>query len=942
MMEAENTTSPLDLWITSTTFSAFSGTGHLEFSGGVVTGSGSPLSPLVYKFKINEAGDYALNVRGRSRLLADEPQDWGNDAWFKVQGDYTVGTNGPPDISWMNTDTKIFVGRGGNGDWGWGTNYDRNHLQPKVTFNFKAGEIYTLTMSGRSQRFNVDRILLAKTSIPTYQARAVTVESQWFDDGGIAERYIYDAINHFTNINAGEVNYYKDAVRSALAIDASVVIDRDKFAKATTAFNGKNDTYNVTLTTLAEFDGECSYRFLVNDVVVGTFTNTAVNQENDYQEQEVIFEGVKIHKDDIIAVESNSHTNGIIPEGTGTAWARGRWKSVAMAPTVYQGRIAVVADGNYRDSDDIAGTPISLAILKALGLEDQLVHYSHSCDLVPGVNDPGGDFREAEMQTSCDGTAARFGGFDHIIFFNCQSQKAAAIADLKDKINDSSKTNPLWIIEAGEPDIIWEAVNAADASKREFIFVVTHHPANDVGDTYDLSDVMSLGIPTTNLKSIPDQNILLKKPLSDWYWARDHTDSRINWLWDRGFVAQTTAMNYPAIVGNFDCSDAGMIYYWATIKSGGDFSCDVPKLKELFLEYIPVIPSDAAFLNPKNGKIFETGSSIEVEAAPNIGASQIQSIELLINDVSVSILNEAPFTWGFNGQSNTQLENMAEGTYVLLLKTTNISANISTETITVYVKTPVVHEPYGGTPRNIPGIIQIEDYDEGGEGVAFHDTSDGNSGGAYRTQVGENVDIGIGGSGFVTESLSGGEFTRYSVNVEEDGVYKMLVNYFTYSSTSKPLEAYVLPIDLTSSTQLFFAPGGSSTAGVKKVVNENDEVVFGDYTSPNFNLTKGNWILEFRIPNGGAGPRYDYITLNKVETLGLNYLNNYQEELKIYPVPNNYGIFNLSTSQAWKVYSILGKQILKGEGNLVNISKFSKGVYILKIKNGIKKRLLYN
>ncbi len=33
----------------------------------------------------------------------------------------------------------------------------------------------------------------------------------------------------------------------------------------------------------------------------------------------------------------------------------------------------------------------------------------------------------------------------------------------------------------------------------------------------------------------------------------------------------------------------------------------------------------------------------------------------------------------------------------------------------------------------IPGRIQAEDYNTGGEGVAYHDTTAGNSGGAYRT-----------------------------------------------------------------------------------------------------------------------------------------------------------------------------------------------------------------
>lgn len=144
------------------------------------------------------------------------------------------------------------------------------------------------------------------------------------------ESYFYEAIHHFTNINAGEVTYYKDKKRNALAINASVVTDRNKFAKATTIFSGKDGIYNVVLITLAEFDGECSYRFLINGTVKGTYQNLAVSQENDYQEQKVIFKGITINNGDEIAIESNSHTNGKIPEGTGTAWARGRWKSISF------------------------------------------------------------------------------------------------------------------------------------------------------------------------------------------------------------------------------------------------------------------------------------------------------------------------------------------------------------------------------------------------------------------------------------------------------------------------------------------------------------------------------------------------------------------------------------------------------------------------------------
>src|SRR5207247_6038602 len=47
--------------------------------------------------------------------------------------------------------------------------------------------------------------------------------------------------------------------------------------------------------------------------------------------------------------------------------------------------------------------------------------------------------------------------------------------------------------------------------------------------------------------------------------------------------------------------------------------------------------------------------------------------------------------------------------------------------------------PYGGTPWAMPGVVQAENFDVGGEGVAYHDTTPGNQGGQYRM----DVDFGI-------------------------------------------------------------------------------------------------------------------------------------------------------------------------------------------------------
>src|SRR5262249_20201159 len=43
------------------------------------------------------------------------------------------------------------------------------------------------------------------------------------------------------------------------------------------------------------------------------------------------------------------------------------------------------------------------------------------------------------------------------------------------------------------------------------------------------------------------------------------------------------------------------------------------------------------------------------------------------------------------------------------------------------------HTPFSGTPIPLPGTFEAEDFDNGGEGNAYHDNVPGNAGGQYRT-----------------------------------------------------------------------------------------------------------------------------------------------------------------------------------------------------------------
>jgi regulation of enolase protein 1 (concanavalin A-like superfamily) len=96
---------------------------------------------------------------------------------------------------------------------------------------------------------------------------------------------------------------------------------------------------------------------------------------------------------------------------------------------------------------------------------------------------------------------------------------------------------------------------------------------------------------------------------------------------------------------------------------------------------------------------------------------------------------------------------------------------------------PVVSTPFNGTPMAIPGYIVTENFDNGGEGVGYHDSTPGNSGGQYRAT---DVDIqpALRG-GFDIGWIADGEWLAYSVNVATAGTYQLQFNVASPSASGK-------------------------------------------------------------------------------------------------------------------------------------------------------------
>ncbi|GHT76991.1 hypothetical protein FACS189413_17350 [Bacteroidia bacterium] len=146
-----------------------------------------------------------------------------------------------------------------------------------------------------------------------------------------------------------------------------------------------------------------------------------------------------------------------------------------------------------------------------------------------------------------------------------------------------------------------------------------------------------------------------------------------------------------------------------------------------------------------------------------------------------------------------------------------------------------------GVPHE-PGRVEAEDFDKGGEGIAFHDNDETNNapGTPYRTNAEDNpVDVQIGVGTSSNDHGIGwggdGEWLNYSINAPEAGLYK-----FTFRTANDYNTSFDLKVDdLTVATVTVPTDwwGGSNTdvpdvalsAGVHVITIYMNNGFFFDY-----------------------------------------------------------------------------------------------------------------
>ena len=152
-------------------------------------------------------------------------------------------------------------------------------------------------------------------------------------------------------------------------------------------------------------------------------------------------------------------------------------------------------------------------------------------------------------------------------------------------------------------------------------------------------------------------------------------------------------------------------------------------------------------------------ATITVDASSK--TSTINNVKVYINNLLVATLTEAPYTVEYEPTGNGKVTVMAIAT----------DAEGRSNSASYTMKVTAKREPFtAGKPATLPGTLQTEYYDKGGEGAAYHDNDAQNQGDAnYRAS--EGVDIVNGNGGRALGYTSTGEWVEYTIDVQEAGNY---------------------------------------------------------------------------------------------------------------------------------------------------------------------------
>ncbi|HXA02641.1 MAG TPA: carbohydrate-binding protein, partial [Cytophagaceae bacterium] len=249
--------------------------------------------------------------------------------------------------------------------------------------------------------------------------------------------------------------------------------------------------------------------------------------------------------------------------------------------------------------------------------------------------------------------------------------------------------------------------------------------------------------------------------------------------------------------------------------------------------------------------------------------------------------------------------------------------------------------PYGGTAWPIPGKIEAENYDYGGEGIAYHDYEEENKLNQFRTN--EAVDIestGDAGGGYDVGWIETGEWLKYMVNVQTAGTYSLEARVAS-PNTGKSLHVELDGVNISGTITVPNTTGWQTWQTVSvttPVLTTGQKTLKVVMDTDGFNLNDVNFVLLTPLSiNGGA----DHNTIGNATTAkGISSIAVYPNPVKADGNVNIQFVNQEAGKYQVRLYNYLGQSVFQTTVNVASgmfiysldlLQQLSSGYYQIEI-----------
>jgi len=255
-------------------------------------------------------------------------------------------------------------------------------------------------------------------------------------------------------------------------------------------------------------------------------------------------------------------------------------------------------------------------------------------------------------------------------------------------------------------------------------------------------------------------------------------------------------------------------------------------------------PPAVTVTNPANGATFSAPASITLNASAADPGGSVSKVEFFANGNLIATDTTSPF--------GVLWTNVPPGYYNLTARATD---NVGLLALSSPVNISVIsgQAPFFGLPQTIPGTIQAESFDGGGEGLAYHDTDTANNGGQYRNISVDIENAGDAGGGYNVGWTAGGEWLEYTINAAVDGIYALGVRV----ASSGNAGTFHVEMD------------GQSKTGTLTMPNTGGWQTWQTLTKTNLAISAGQHVMRLALDTSGANGtvgNYNYFTFTATST----------------------------------------------------------------------------